>query len=133
VELQYECKAGPIEWDGVRVNAFVLEGVPRKEEHGFLPNTVYRYTADHPDLIAEPNLWAVFLKRAFYVASDPEGWVFYGCGSGPRKSVPAPSTTVPQDVIEQLEDICSNGEEERWFLAAVALLDLNGGMDVLRR
>jgi hypothetical protein len=101
----YRFEIGPIDWDGRRMNAVVIGGFPL--EGGFMAEGIAanRILADHPDISAEPAIWAVFVKVPSHLPV-PE-WQFLGSGSG-RQRLPdnqAPSGDIPPEVIRQLKEI----------------------------
>jgi len=101
----YRFEIGPIDWDGKTMNAVVIGAVPH--EGGFLADAIVanRILADHPEISAEPAVWAVFVKTPRHLPS-PE-WRLLGAGSG-RQRLPdqqTPPAEIPIHVIQQLEEI----------------------------
>jgi hypothetical protein len=103
----YRYEIGEISWDGRKIHAFVIDGIPVEggkiaDEHtaSIVAN---RVLAEHPELSAA--VWAVFVKTRPYM-HVPE-WQFIGAGMG-RGRLPqgyALSTNIPKDVLHQLEQI----------------------------
>jgi hypothetical protein len=102
----YRYGLGEITWGARNLQAFVIDGVP--EEGGLLADeriaaiVANRVLAEHSELSAAA--WAVFVKARPNMPV-PE-WQFLGAGLG-RGALPgaAPSSSIPVDVISQLEQI----------------------------
>jgi hypothetical protein len=103
----YRYEVGEVTWDGRKIHAFVIGGMPL--EGGFVADehvasiVANRVLAEHPELSAAG--WAVFVKTRSYTPV-PE-WQLIGSGRG-RGPLPAGETLsgdIPEDVIQQLEQI----------------------------